>query len=197
MQLAFDLQQFLALALHHPRHRNAGGPRHHFRDFLGAHLCAQQAWPCRIALFGGLGLRDLLQLRFESGQLAILQFGDLFELAFTLQTHNVRAHFLDLFLQRRAALHGGFLRHPDFLEIGILAIQPFNFFLDQLQALLRCLVLFLLDGFALDLQLNQPAIEPVHLFGLRIDFHLDPGRCFVDQVDGFIGEKTVRDIAMR
>jgi len=53
--------------------------------------------PSQIRRFG---LRNLLQACFQRRQLAVLQFGDLLELAFTLQPHDIRAHFLDLFFQR-------------------------------------------------------------------------------------------------
>ena len=42
VQPLFHLDQLLALALHHLRHRDAGGARHHLGDFLGADLRAQQ-----------------------------------------------------------------------------------------------------------------------------------------------------------
>ena len=42
VQLGFHQEQLVALALHHLGDRNAGGAAHHFGDFLGAHLRAQQ-----------------------------------------------------------------------------------------------------------------------------------------------------------
>jgi len=72
MQLRFNLQQLLALALHHARDGNARRARHDFRDFLGADLRAQQPRTRRIVLLLRLGLRDLLQLRLELRQLAVL-----------------------------------------------------------------------------------------------------------------------------
>jgi len=114
-----------------------------------------------------------------------------------LQTRDFRARLLDLFFQLRAALHGRFFRRPDFFEIRIFPVEPLDFFLDQLQALLRRFVLLLLDGFALDLQLDAAAVEPVHLLGLRVDFHLDLRRRFVDQVDRLVRQEAIRDVAMR
>ena len=58
-------------------------------------------------------------------------------------------------------------------------------------------VLFLLHRLELDLQLNQPAIENVHHLRLRIDFHLDARRRFVDQIDRLVGQESIGDVAMR
>ncbi len=52
-------------------------------------------------------------------------------------------------------------------------LQLVDLFLDQRQALLRGLVLFLLHGFALDLQLDHAAVELVHDLGLGVDLDLD------------------------
>ncbi|CAM2150949.1 hypothetical protein PT2222_250042 [Paraburkholderia tropica] len=197
MQLVFDQEQLFALALHHARDRNAGRTRHDFRDFLGAHLRAQQTMTLRAVLLGGLGLRDLLELRFQLRQLAVLQFRDLLELAFALELRDLGTHLVDVFLDLRAALHRGLLGGPDLFEVLIFEAQAIDFLFDQLQTLLRRFVLFLLDGFALDLQLDQTTIELVHLFGLRIDFHLDLRRRFVDQVDRLVRQETVGDVAMR
>ncbi|KOT22176.1 hypothetical protein DM52_2199 [Burkholderia mallei] len=197
MQLLFDVQQLLALALHHPRHRNARRARDDLGNFLRADLRAQQARPRRIVLLALLGLRDLLEPRLELRQLAVLQLGDLLELAFALQARNVGTHLVDLFLQLRTALHGCLLGRPDLVEIRVFAPEPLDFLLDQRKTLLRRFVRLLLHRFALDLQLDQTAIELVHFFGLRVDFHLDPRRGLVNQIDCLVGQEAVGDVAVR
>jgi hypothetical protein len=94
-------------------------------------------------------------------------------------------------------MDGRFLGLPDFLEVGILLGQLGDFLLDQRQALLRGLVLFLLDRLALDLELDHPAVELVHRFRLGVDFHLDARRRLVDQVDRLVGQEAVGDVTMR
>ena len=117
VELLFHLQQLLALALHHLGDRDAGPARDHFGDLLRAHLRAQQP---RLA---GLRLVGVLQLRLELRQLAVLQLGDLVELALALQLRDLGAHAVDLLLDVRAALHLGLLRLPDLLEVGVLALE--------------------------------------------------------------------------
>ncbi|MCY1378798.1 hypothetical protein D9M69_664620 [compost metagenome] len=86
----------------------------------------------------------------------------------------------------RAALHHGFFRLQDFLEVIVFALQLEDLFLDQAQAAQRCFVFFLLDGFALDFQLDQTAFQLVHHFRLRVDLDLDLRRRFIDQVDRLV-----------
>jgi hypothetical protein len=72
-----------------------------------------------------------------------------------------------------------------------------DLFLDQAEALDRGLVLLLAHGLALDLQLDQAAVEPVDGFGLGVDLDLDLGGGLVDQVDGLVRQEAVGDVAVR
>ena len=170
-------------------------------DFLGADAGAQQARPALIALGlgGGLGRADLggLQARLQVGQLAVLQLGQLVELALALQLGHLGAHAVDLFLDGLRALHGGLFSLPDFLEVVVLALQLFELVLDHAQAALGGIVGFLLDGLALDLELDDATVELVHHFRLGIDFHADARAGLVDQVDGLVGQEAVGDVAVR
>ncbi len=199
MQFVLDMHQLVTLALHHARHWNAGRPRHYFGNFLRADLGAQQTRTIgHVAACFGLGgfLQLRFQLRFQLRQAPVLQFGHLVELAFALQTDDLRPHVVDLFLQVRAALHRGLFRRPDFLQIRILAAQFLDLAFDQLQTPLRGLVLFLLHRLALDLQLDQAAVEPVHHLGLGVNLHLDLGSGFVDQVDRLVRQEAIGNVAM-
>ena len=96
-----------------------------------------------------------------------------------------------------AALHLRLLGLPDLLEVGVLLVQALDLLLDQREALARAFVLFLLHRLALDLQLDQPAVELVHRLRLGVDLHLDARRRLVDQVDRLVGQEAVGDVAMR
>jgi len=61
---------------------------------------------------------------------------------------------------------------------------------------LRGLVGFLAHRLALDLQLDQAAVELVHDLRLGVDLDLDLGRRLVDQVDRLVRQKAVGDIAV-
>ena len=61
---------------------------------------------------------------------------------------------------------------------------------------MRCFVFLALDGFALDLQLNQSAIQLVHDLGFGIQLDFDFGRGFVDQINRLVRQKPVGDVAV-
>ena len=86
---------------------------------------------------------------------------------------------------------------PDFVQVGVFALEPRDLLLDQREALLRRLVLLLLHRLALDLQLDQAAVELVHRLRLGVDLHLDARGRLVDQVDRLVGQEAVGDVAMR
>ena len=136
-------------------------------------------------------------MRLKLRQLAVLQLSHFVELAFALQFHNVGAHALDFLFHMRAALNLGFFGFPDGFKIGILTLQRLDFVFNQRQAFFRGFIFFALDRFALDLQLNQAAVEFIHHLRLGIDFHLHARRGFVDQINRLVRQKTVGDITMR
>ncbi len=97
----------------------------------------------------------------------------------------------------RAGLDLRLFRLPHLVQIRVLPLQARDLVLDRRESLLRRVVLLLLHRLALDLQLDHPALETVHRLRLGVDFHLDPRRGFVDQVDCLVGQEAVRDVAMR
>ncbi|EKE16993.1 MAG: hypothetical protein ACD_10C00684G0001, partial [uncultured bacterium] len=132
----------------------------------------------------------------QLGQLAVLQLGHLVEVALALQFLDLLLDLLDLLAHMLAALGLGLLGLPDLVEVGNFLLQRFDFFLDQAKALLRGLVLLAAHGFALDLQLDQAAIELVHHLGLGVDLDLDLGRRLVDQVNRLVRQEAVGDVAV-
>ena len=66
-----------------------------------------------------------------------------------------------------------------------------------LATLLRRVVGFLLQRLALDLELDDAPLEPVHRLGLGVDLHADARGGLVDQVDRLVGQLPVGDVAMR
>ena len=129
--------------------------------------------------------------------LAVLKFGNLLPIALALGGLHFQLQLLQFFLDVLRTLYLGFLGFPDLFEIHIFALEFLDFVLDQRQAFSRGFVLLLLHRFPLDLQLDDPAVEFIHLFRLGIDFHLDAGRCFVDQIDCLVRQKAVGDVSMR
>src|SRR5690606_3305207 len=187
----FHLEQLLALALEHLRDRDARPLRHDLGDLLLRHARADELR--RLLLTG----RRLLELPLELGDPAVLQLGHPREIAGTARLLELDLRALERLLDVRRALHRGLLGLPDFLEIGVLALEPLDLRLEIREPLLRRLVRLLLQRLALDLELDQPPIEPVHLLGLRVDLHANARRGLVDEVDGFIRQIAVRDVAVR
>ena len=84
-----------------------------------------------------------------------------------------------------------------FLEVGVFLLQALDLVLDEAEALLRGLVLLLLHRLALDLELDDAAVEAVHHLGLGVDLHLDARGRLVDEVDRLVGQEAVGDVAVR
>ena len=126
-----------------------------------------------------------------------MQFGEFVELTFALQLSHLRADLFDRLFDVLGTLDLRLLRVPNFLKIGVLAFGALDFFFNQREPLLRSIVLFPAHRFPLNFQLNQAAVKFVHHLGLRINFHFDACRRFVDKVDRLIGKKTVSNVAIR
>ena len=65
------------------------------------------------------------------------------------------------------------------------------------EALLGGGVFLLFQSLALDLQLHDPAMNLIQLAGHRVDFGPQLRTRLVDEVNGFVRQKTVADVAMR
>ncbi len=102
-----------------------------------------------------------------------------------------------LFAHGGRALQRGLLALPDFFEVGVFLLEALQRVLQRGEALLRRLVLFLLERFLLDLELDDAALELVEHLGLGVDLHADARAGLVDQVDGLVGQLAIGDVAMR
>ena len=195
VQLDFHLKQLVALALHELADRNTGGACHDFGNFFCADLGAQQLGNA-IAVFMGFTVLRSLQALFQLGQLAILQLGNLVEVAFARKFFNLEANAVNLFHHIFGTQRLGFFCLPDFVEVRDFFLQLADFFFDQAKALLRGFVFFAAHGFALDLQLNQPAIKLVHHFGFGVALDADLAGRLINQVNRLVGQKPVGDVAV-
>ena len=189
------LQQLLALAFEHLRDRNAGPLRDDLGDFLLGRPCCAGAVGAFDSALRGLG-EPLLEL----GDLAVLELA-------TCAARSPRAarrfelepRALELLLDVRGALHAPPSR-PSRLPRGprtrcssaviCVARAARRRFFDASS-------LFLLERLALDLELDDAPLEPVHRLGLRVDLHADARGRLVDQVDRLVGQLAVGDVAVR
>ena len=145
----------------------------------------------------GFGFLRGVQLFFQLRNSPVLDFGDLGQIAMALRGFDFAARLLDLLLELRRALHRGLLGLPDFVEVGELALELGDVGFQIGQALLGFLVLLLLQRLALDLQLDQAALQAVEFLGLGVDLHADARRGLVHQVDRLVRQLAVGDVAVR
>jgi hypothetical protein len=183
-------QQLVAFAFEHLGHRDAGPLGHHLGNFLVGHLVAQQLHFPRLGDIGGGQLLDQL------GDASVLQLGGPGQVTGPVRRIEFHTRTLQLFLDVAGALHRGLFGFPDLFQVGKLALQRIDLFLQRGQAFLRCLVRFLLERLALDLELDQAPFQPVQFFRLGIDFHTDAAGRLIDQVDGLVRQLAVSDIAV-
>ncbi len=186
------MEELVLLALEHLRHGDAGPLRDDFGDLLVGDLVAQQL----VAAFV-LGLERLLEPALELRNLAVLELGHAAEIGRAPRLLELRFRALELLLDVRLALHGRLLRLPDLLEVRELALELLDLLLEVAAPALRRFVGLLLQCLALDLELDQPAVEAVHLLRLRVDLHPDPRRGLVDEVDRLVRQLPVADVAVR
>ena len=104
---------------------------------------------------------------------------------FVLQRLNVDAVLLDAVDQLLLVLPARCLLFLVLLQVSDLAAE-----LLQLR-----LIVFALDGLTLDLQLGDAARYLVERFGHGIHLHAQTGRRLVHQIDGFVGQEAVGDVA--
>ena len=104
---------------------------------------------------------------------------------FVLQRLDVDAVLLDAVDQLLLVLPARFLLLLILLQVSDLAAELLE---------LR-LIVFALDGLTLDLELGDAARYLVERFGHGIDLHTQTGRRLVHQVDGFVGQEAVGDVA--
>ncbi len=107
--------------------------------------------------------------------------------------------FLGLFklaVENGDGVDGGLFVLPLGLELGGLLLEIGQVLFDFFQPLARGFVLFLAQSRLLDFELHDLALELVDFRGHGIQFHAQARSRFVHQVNGFIGQKTVGDIAV-
>ena len=104
--------------------------------------------------------------------------------------------FVDLFFDVGGAAGRGFFRFPDFVQIGVFFLQAIDFFVDQLQAFFAGVVAFFFHVHPLHFELDDAAVEFVHLLGFGIQLHFDAAGRFVNQINRFVGQKAVGDVAV-
>ena len=196
--LRFHLQQLVALALHQLGDRDAGRARDDLGDLLGADHRAQQLRPAAVGALLLLPSPARPSACFSSsGSLPYCSSATLLKSPLRFSSSICEARAVDLLHQVRRALRGGLLGLPDLVEVGDLALQPRRSLPRSGRGgACEASSFSFLHRRALDLQLDQAAVELVHRLGLGVDLDLDLGRGLVDQVDRLVGQEAVGDVAV-
>src|SRR5262249_21743452 len=117
-------------------------------------------------------------------------------LSLALRVRELDAQMIELSLKLLGVRELLFLALPPRREICRALFQGAQFFLEPFEPLLRARIAFFLERLLLDFELYDLAIDRIELLRLGIDLHFERRRGLVDQVDRFMGQKTVGDIAV-
>ena len=192
MQRVLQAQQLFALALQHFFYGDARPAAHDACNLFVGHTVTQQG--ILFLLLGQLFL--ILQLGLQLGQRGVLQFAGLFVAAFTHSLFNIALGTFDLRAQALHLANGVLFVFP----LGLLAVELIahfgQLFLQGVQALLTEGIGFLFQADLLDLVLHDLVLQIVQLAGHAFHFGFDHGAGFIHQVNGFIRQKTIGDIAV-
>ena len=137
-----------------------------------------------------------LQLALQLRDHAIHQLAGALQFAASLCDLQLGAGLVQLFLQLLAGRQAFLLALPLRGQVGALALQFGQLHLQLLQPVARGGIGLLLQRFALDLQLDDLAVQLVDFLRLGIDLHAQPAAGLVHQIDGLVGQEAVGDIAV-
>ena len=188
VQFIFQMQQFLAFALHHLPDGDARPSAYHIGYIISSNLLFQHSL-CALSflqlLLGSLNI--LLQLL----QLAVAYLSHLGIVTLTFGSLSLKLQALYLLLVLLDVVQQVLLALPFLLEVVFLRLQFLNLLVQRLQL---GLVAFTLDGLTFNLQLLQTTAYLIQFLWYGVAFHTQLGSCLVHQVDGLIGQETFCDV---
>ena len=192
MQFGFELEQLVTFRGHHLVHGDACPMAYHLGDVLGSHLLTYQG-ACIAHLLMQV-VADLLVLLLKSGNGFVLDLGHLAVVALLLGLFGLEAELFDLLLVTLDDLDELFLLLPLVVEFLLVGLQRTDLLVDVVDL---GLVLFPLDGLALNLELHNLTMYLVQCLRFGVALHTQLGRSLVNQVDGLIRQVSVGDVTCR
>src|SRR5579883_74487 len=191
-QAVFHGQQSLYLSLHQSGDRNMRPLGDDLGHVLGVYLLFEHARAFDVGQFG-FGVGDT---PFEVGNDTVAQAGLLFQIVFAFGPFQIDLSILQLFLQATDGLHRLALAlQREFQRVQLLG-QVGDLLLHLCAALAAGRVVLFFQRLQFHLQLANAAIQRVHLAGRAVQFDAAVAGGLVDQVDGFVRQKTVGDVAI-
>jgi hypothetical protein len=194
-QTLLHLHQLLHLAFEHLRDRNSGPARDDRGDVLLVHLFLQHAR----RVFAAIRVRyrrELAQLAFSLRNFTVLQLRGALQVALAGLLFGGESQLFEFRLQLGDLADGAAFHLPTCAESFGFFAHFGQFFFDRLHALARGGILLALQGGALDLKRCSPALQVVDLHRHAANLDSQRGCRFIDQIDGFVRQETVGDVAM-
>ncbi len=188
VQLLLEVQQLVALGLHHLRHGDSRPTGYHLGYIVLIDFLLDQAVAVVHRVQGFLCGADV---RLGLLDLAVTYFGDLAVVAFAFGHFGLVLHLLDgrfLVLDRGDVT---FLLVPAGIELIGLLLKFGQLGLDLAEL---DFVVLALDRLALYLQLLDLTVDGIELLGLAVHLQTEFGCRFVHQIDGFVGQESVGDV---
>ena len=189
-----EFGETLALAFHHLRDGNSRPARHDFGNVFGGDFLLEEARSA--ALLAGEFLFGLAHLSLELRNLSVGDFRGLLQISGARDAFRLGSRLLDLLLDLADRAERLFFLLPLSLHARGFLAQLGEVTLECLQALARRFVFFFLQSLSLDLQLRDSPLDLVDFLRHRIDLDAEPRRGLVDQIDRFVGQEPVTDVAI-
>eukprot|EP00906_Rhabdomonas_costata_P004958 RCo007437 len=197
LQLSLHVDQLLLLAHHQLVHRNPSGLGNHHGDVLRSDGLPDHGQPVALGALVHVVRLCALRLPLQVGDYGVLQPRGLLEVAGLHRQFELPTCFLQM---AGRLLKGGevlLLLLPLLLKLAELRLLRGELVLQRDQPLLRGVVLFLVQGFPLDLQSDDVVFQLLH--GLWLALLLQPqlGGGLVHQVNGFVRQFAVGNVFVR
>ena len=190
MKFCLELEQPGALSFQHFRHRNTRPLGNNLRDFvLGDPISQQRHIRC-------VSLLRLLQLSFQLRNSSVLQFRHACQVTTAPGSLQLELYLFQVFFDLLRPMQGKFLCVPDAIQVSELLLQFGDLNIEILEPLPGTIVFFVLQRFSFNFQLDQAPFQPIHLLGFGIHFHTNQARGLIDEVNSFIRQMPVGDIAI-
>ena len=191
-QCAFQRQQFFFFAFEHFGDGDARPARDDLRDFFFGDFAAHELVRGAAAIGSVRGG----QLFFQRRDFAVLDFAHGGEIAAPFRGFEFDAQAVDFFFDARAALVARFFCLPDFVQVGVFFFEFLDVVFEVGEAFFRGVVVFFFKRQAFHFQLDEAAVDAVHRLRLAVEFHADLRGGLVDEVDGFVRQLAVGDVAI-
>ena len=190
MQFLIQMERLIAFALRQLCDGNAGPAADDLGDLIFRHGLADQR---KILVFDQILL--FLQLLFQCGKTPVFQLCRFVQIIVLLGCCDLFADIVQFFADLLHMLHGVLFIVP--LRFLLLKQIPLlgKLFFKIRKTVLTLLVLLLFQRRDLDLHLHDLAVHLIQFGGHGIKLRLDEGTGLVYQVDGFVRQKTFRNIA--